>query len=30
LKIKREAVLRDFAPAIAELYGSAPDTSEIV
>jgi long-chain acyl-CoA synthetase len=30
LKIKRDAVLRDFAPAIAELYGSAPDTSEIV
>jgi long-chain acyl-CoA synthetase len=30
LKIKREAVMRDFAPAIAELYGSAPDTSEIV
>jgi long-chain acyl-CoA synthetase len=30
LKIKREAVLRDFAPAITELYGSAPDTSEIV
>lgn len=30
LKIKREAVLRDFAPAIAEIYGSAPDTSEIV
>ena len=30
LKIKREAVLRDFAPAIAEIYGSAPDTTEIV
>jgi long-chain acyl-CoA synthetase len=30
LKIKREAVLRDFAPAIAEIYGSAPDTAEIV
>ena len=30
LKIKRDAVLRDFAPAIAEIYGSAPDTSEIV
>ena len=30
LKIKRDAVLRDFAPAIADIYGSAPDTSEIV
>jgi long-chain acyl-CoA synthetase len=30
LKIKREAVLRDFAPAILEIYGSAPDTSEAV
>ena len=30
LKIKRDAVLRDFAPAIAEIYGSAPDTAEIV
>lgn len=30
LKIKREAVLRDFAPAITEIYGSAPDTSEAV
>jgi long-chain acyl-CoA synthetase len=30
LKIKREAVMRDFAPAITEIYGSAPDTSEAV
>jgi long-chain acyl-CoA synthetase len=30
LKIKREAVLRDYAPAITEIYGAAPDTSEII
>ena len=30
LKIKREAVLRDFAPAIAEIYGSEPETGEII
>jgi len=27
LKIKRDAVLRDFAPAIAEIYGTAPKGS---
>ena len=27
LKIKRDAVLRDFAPAIAEIYGTAPEGS---
>ena len=30
LKIKRDAVLRDFAPAVAEIYGSAPETAEII
>lgn len=30
LKIKRDAVLRDFAPAIAEIYGSEPETAEII
>ena len=28
LKIKREAVTRDFAPVIDEIYGGAPTTSE--
>ena len=28
LKIKREAVTRDFAPAIDEIYGGSPTTSE--
>ena len=30
LKIKREAVLRDFAPAIEEIYQSGPATGEII
>lgn len=29
LKIKRDAVIRDFAPAITEIYGDAPDTAEV-
>jgi long-chain acyl-CoA synthetase len=29
LKIKREVVLRDFAPAVEEIYQSGPETGEI-
>ena len=30
LKIKREVVLRDFAPAVEEIYQSGPETGEII
>lgn len=30
LKIRREVVLRDFAPAVEELYQSGPETGEII
>lgn len=30
LKIKREVVLRDFAPAIEEVYQSGPETGEVI
>jgi long-chain acyl-CoA synthetase len=30
LKIKRDAVLRDFAAAVDDIYDSAPETTEII